>query len=468
MRSGDKLQEEDNDLATKSLADYHSNRSLAIKVTKSNLGLGLYKLKALSTNVHANREATKKLIIGSLSGSYDMDGQVNWKWDANTQGWVAETPPEHPLESVAEEVIAGYIFDVISSMKAVEEVIWKPERKDSEQTHKLVMDALKTLPNLRHIDVSVTWLRTPLDLDSVTSLQEIIMHEISETLQVDMFEGLAKAVAQNPQLHLIDIRNAGFYRRNIDEFQCLHQVFKYYPREAPPLRLRDLRMFECRFRLDDITIPHLQHLTSLQLLCVEEHCTLPSQPASQSGANLDRDLVLQGKDSFCSNLEDVWTAFRSIGVQLENISIDMVPSSFLDYLASYSGLKKLNIDLHKLRNSELSDSMAAKFYDKSIIGHTNTLEELILSTSYEGLWCIGPHNFKTLAQCKNMERLCIGVNLSQLPLPSDRNGDYKTAARSDIEHNLIKRPSWIAALPGHVKCIRYKVRQVLESPPRRS
>uniref|UniRef100_A0A8H7XS09 Uncharacterized protein n=1 Tax=Psilocybe cubensis TaxID=181762 RepID=A0A8H7XS09_PSICU len=366
-----------------------------------------------------------------------MDGQVNWKWDANTQGWVAETPPEHPLESVAEEVIAGYIFDVISSMKAVEEVIWKPERKDSEQTHKLVMDALKTLPNLRHIDVSVTWLRTPLDLDSVTSLQEIIMHEISETLQVDMFEGLAKAVAQNPQLHLIDIRNAGFYRRNIDEFQCLHQVFKYYPREAPPLRLRDLRMFECRFRLDDITIPHLQHLTSLQLLCVEEHCTLPSQPASQSGANLDRDLVLQGKDSFCSNLEDVWTAFRSIGVQLENISIDMVPSSFLDYLASYSGLKKLNIDLHKLRNSELSDSMAAKFYDKSIIGHTNTLEELILSTSYEGLWCIGPHNFKTLAQCKNMERLCIGVNLSQLPLPSDRNGDYKTAARSDIEHNLI-------------------------------
>lgn len=81
------------------------------------------KLITLSTGSHATRAATKQLRIASLSGAYDMGREVTWKWDADKQGWVTDVPPEHPLEAVAEETIATHLFNAVSSMKAVEEVV---------------------------------------------------------------------------------------------------------------------------------------------------------------------------------------------------------------------------------------------------------------------------------------------------------------------------------------------------------
>lgn len=261
------------------------------------------------------------------------------------------------------------------------------------------------------------------------------MQEISKTLQEEIFEGLAKTVAHNPRLTLLEIRNYGLHHRDIDKFQSLHQVFKYYPTNAPPLRLRDLQMHRCRFRLDHITMPHLRHLTSLDLMGVEELNTPARQSDNNSGTNSPS--VLQEEDSFGSSLEDVWIAFRLAGVQLENIDIDMVPNSFLDYLSSYSGLKKLYIELNKLRDLQLSDSLACRFFKESLRNHTHSLEELVLSTSYEGLWCIGSHNLELLGQCKNMERICMSVNCSQLPLPLVTDDDQQKAPLSESDPNLI-------------------------------
>ncbi|PPQ89274.1 hypothetical protein CVT25_001358 [Psilocybe cyanescens] len=410
-------------------------RTLTIQVSKNKLEQGLSKLTALSTGNHAACESTRQLRIGSLSAVYEPDRTIAWKWDPALKGWVADVPPEDPLEAVAEETIAAHLFDAIASMKGVEDVEWDPQNKDSEQTHRTVMDVLKTLPKLRHFRVSVTWLKTPLDLESFTSLQEMNMQGISETLQEEMFEGLAKAVARNPGLILLEINNIGRYCRTIDKFQSLHQVFKYYQANAPPLRLRHLRMNLCLFRLDDITMPHLQHLTSLDLTLVEQPNT-PRDAGTES--ELDNSSVLQEKEQFGSSFQDVWVAFRVAGVRLENITIDVVPHSFVDYLSSYSGLKKLDIVLNNFTDRQTSDLVASRFFEESLGCHVHFLEELSLSTSYEGLWCVGSQNLELLSKCKRMKYLRMSVNSSELPLPLDIINDLKEASVLGDEPNLIK------------------------------
>ncbi|KAF8953674.1 hypothetical protein BDZ97DRAFT_1679083, partial [Flammula alnicola] len=381
-------------------------RVLSINVTRNTLEDDVSKLRTLATTNYPASYGTRILYIRSLSPSYDPSyrGPV-WK---HVEGeWIAEAQAEDPPEVArAEEEVKRYLFNAISSLKGVQTVGWITHRKDDENAQKTVMDALKTLPNLRCLHVTIPNCKIPLSLDSISGLREISIVGTSEQYHEDTLDSLAKLVAKTPELISIEISSNWRYSQPINKTQSLHQVFKYYPVNASPLRLRHLGLKVCLVRLDEITMPHLRHLTSLNLTNIED----PNmRPRYAMGEEQEETQILKEQKRYGSSLQDVWKMLTQADVRLEEITVDVVVPSFLDYLSSYSGLKKLNLTPGGFFEGTRSDAMASEFFATPFAKHTRSLQELDIGALYEGSWCFGPHNIFAISNCQNLRKLRMSV-----------------------------------------------------------
>lgn len=294
---------------------------------------------------------------------------------------------------------------------------WIPNRKDNEWAHRIIMDALKTFPTLYRFKVHLSNVKFPLELDSLKYLEELTLEETSPMHHEDIFESLAKGIAQNQGLSSIGIsRSWRYYRPGAPNFQNLHQLFKHYPATAPPLRLRHLALRAWLIRLDNITLPHLTHLTSLSLTrTVEDDVT---HATSFTTHTQEDPSFLQERKKYGSKLEDIWQALIHAGVRLEAITADVVPNSFLDYLASYSGLKKLRLTPGGFHEGASSDATAEQFFSATLDSHVQSLEDLQIASLFEGLWCVGSHNLEVLSKCTKLKKLRMNIISSQLPSES--------------------------------------------------
>lgn len=281
------------------------------------------------------------------------------------------------------------------------------------------MDALKSLPNLRHLQIAFSKADIPLEVNALRGLQEIAISTETTTQphQDRIFENLAKAIAQNPGLTSIDICGIRHYgNTKANKFQSLHQFFKYYPASTPLLRLRKLRLRSLLLRLDDVTLPHLAYLTSLSLENIDD----PFNPTSYSRRFGNDDFaqkhpeLMADRKRYGSPLLDVWKALQTAGIHLEEIIIDTVPSAFLDYLSSYSGLSTLDLGPGGFEDGESSDAMAIHFYNGRLETHAQSLEDLRIMAYFEGLWCYGPHNVRSISNLTNLKHLGMSVRSSEL------------------------------------------------------
>lgn len=285
--------------------------------------------------------------------------------------------------------------------------------------HRIIMDALKRLPNLRHLQISFSKAEIPLELDCLRGLEEIVISTEKATLsyQDEIFENLAKAIAQNPGLTSIDVSGIKHYgSQNANKFQSLHQFFKYYPANTPPLRLRNLRLVSLLLRLDDVSLTHLTHLTSLSLEDIDDpfNLTFYSRLFGDNDFAQKHPDLMRDRKRYGSPLEDVWKVLQMAGIHLEKITVNAVPSSFLDYLSSYSGLSALDLVPGGFGDGESSDAMATRFYDGRLESHAHSLESLRIMAAYEGLWCFGSHNIESVSNLTKLKHLGMGIRSSDL------------------------------------------------------
>lgn len=283
------------------------------------------------------------------------------------------------------------------------------------------MDALQTLPSLARLRISLPNLRVPMGLDAFEHLREIATEESAggEGAE-DVHDGLASAVARNPHITSICVSDSWRYGRTVPRTRSLHQLFKHYPAEAPPLKLRHLGLSMCLVRLDGDVMHHLQHLTSLRLTAIEDpYFIRPSQPQGTVADTEEEDAaIMQERLRYGSSLEDVWKALRMTDVRLETIEVDAVPFALMQYLQSYSGLKQLVLTPGGFDEGAvaMSDIVAAQFFDDNgpLGSHAQSLEDLQISAMHEGGWCFGVHNAKALAKCTKLRNLRMNVISSQL------------------------------------------------------
>ena len=107
--------------------------------------------------------------------------------------------------------------------------------------------------------------------------------------------------------------------------------------------------------------------------------------------------------------------------------VNRTPSAFLEYIGSYSGLKKLKITTKGYVNGVMSDGAAEKFYEAL---EKHSIEELDIDACYEGLWCFGHHNKALFSMLQHLRTLSVRVRSSDfIPWLSSRKDiiDWLTA-----------------------------------------
>jgi hypothetical protein len=243
-----------------------------------------------------------------------------------------------------------------------------------------------------------------LPIHSLKGLREISIDGDCPKYNDEIFDSLAKVIAAS-QLTSIDVgRNWSPYRRPVSKNQTLHHIFKYCFGHHAALRLRHLSLKNWLIRLDDVTLPHLAHLTSLELIQIIDP-DRPYQPNSEA--------ISPVMQRYGSSTEEVWKTLGSSGIHLKELRVDAVTPSFLEFLSSCSGLKRLRISPLNFTDGKSSDGMAQKFFTM-LDSHCHSLEELEISPPYEGLWCFGEHNLSIISQCTKLSHLCMAIISSHL------------------------------------------------------
>ncbi|KAF9478750.1 hypothetical protein BDN70DRAFT_859473 [Pholiota conissans] len=317
-----------------------------------------------------------------------------------------------------------YLFDALVTLKAVQNVEWTPHYKESEDTQCTVMKALQILPNLRSARFTVGHCKIPLQLDALTTIQEV---SLSGTCTKDIdhdatLRSLARLVGASSLLTAIGVANN--WRRSQDGAQVnLHALLALRPKSAQPLYLRRLSIQCVMVRLDEVTLPHLQYLRALSLTRIEDPCHLERQAVKYGSQGLDETMLSREGCGSTSVLDEVWRALQDAGIWLEELIVDAVVPALLDYLASYGGLQKLVLKPGGFEDSASSDAVAEEFYGRVLGNHATTLQDLEINALYEGKWCVAPHNLDVIALCGDLRTLRMSVGYGQVGLPSGPGGD---------------------------------------------
>lgn len=273
------------------------------------------------------------------------------------------------------------------------------------------MKALSSLSNLSSATFSVAFCKVLLPFHLFPALRQISLVGTCEIYHDDTLDNLAKLVAKTPSLNSIDIASNWRCNQPINKSQSLHELFKYYPRNVPPLRLRHLGLTTCLVRLDEFTLPHLRQLTSLELTSIEDPYTRQRYVKEDE---YEEGGLLNEQKQYGSSLDDVWKTLKDAEVHLEEITVDVVVPALLDYLHSYSGLKKLVMKPGGFTDGIRSDAMASEFFATSLVKHKISLQELAIQALYEGDWCFSSSNLSAISACQGLQTLKMSIISNQL------------------------------------------------------
>ena len=278
---------------------------------------------------------------------------------------------------------------------------------DGEWPHTAVVDALKLLPSLQRLYIASTTCQIEIPFHLFTALQHIDVQCVNEESYHSVyhrktFENIVKMISESPLLQSIRLSNNYDYSGRAT--RSLHHLLECYPETTPPLRLKDLSLINYYVRLDDETVMrHLKHLTSLSLEGILE-------PPSHDSDSIQKD-ILEKQTRWGSTCEQIWTTISNTNLRLEAINLDTTPLAFLEYIASYSGLKKLKISTRGYRDRATSDNGANKFYE-TLGNHAYSIEELDVRACFEGLWCFGHHNLALFSTLQHLRTLSVTVRSS--------------------------------------------------------
>ncbi|KAJ7488079.1 hypothetical protein FB451DRAFT_1391030 [Mycena latifolia] len=169
---------------------------------------------------------------------------------------------------------------------------------------------------------------------------------------------------------------------------------------------------------DDLQFPSLSGLRALEITSPYAlwgaRISLVHQIARVVGENRDlTSLYLGGSRAW----SDVWTALREYPDwtpnRLTHIGTEYLTSNLLEYLRSYSGIRKLELRYPP----ECDDNLLAAFFRTVLPRHAATLVELAFPAHYESPWSFGPHTVDAVAQLHNLSRLEISVNKDDIAPP---------------------------------------------------
>ncbi|CAA7269412.1 unnamed protein product [Cyclocybe aegerita] len=364
-------------------------RKLVFDFNFSNLETSVEKLEILSKGCPAAAQGIRELVLRSLSV------------DSN------RIPNEHhtPEPSLFDSVLQKYLFRALSSLKSVRSVRWFSSESDSDWIQTTVVAALTELPNLTRISIDIRYWKTALPIRNLQGLTEIALSGRcnSANCYEATIDNIAKLITRSPRLSSLSVEPWREYYGPIKNWS-LQDLLQGFPSNNPPLPLTRLRLCGAVVSLDSATLSHLRHLVSLDL---------------QDVCNLD-DTSAFSKEFTSSPRDDIWAALLASGIWLEKIKVDFITESFLEYLASYSGLKALCVIPANFQDDASSDEMAVKFFGPALLSHLQSLEWLEILPQNKGRWCFSSKNASFITNFEELSRLHMTVTTANLNIDKDQ------------------------------------------------
>ncbi|PPQ68238.1 hypothetical protein CVT24_005046 [Panaeolus cyanescens] len=285
-----------------------------------------------------------------------------------------------------------YLRSGLLNLSNVHTFAWEVQAKDPVTTHHIVAETVSTYRHLESIQVYLTHLTTPV-LHHFKNLQSIAYRSYAVNddivIPVPVITGFAQAIVQSPKL-----RSLTFTGVKGQEYMVDH-VFEHCRANGSILPLRNITLIRVHSPIP--LLPRISHLNTIEIIDIP----------SDSGFALP-------------SLETFWLAVKDRGIQLERIQVDRVPSSLVDYIGSYQGLKSfvLKNEMSSVVNRPHDDVDAERFYFESLPRHVPTLEILDLHLAYEDKWCFSSLLASSLiAQCTALKMLGLGFGFGQLESP---------------------------------------------------
>ena len=168
---------------------------------------------------------------------------------------------------------------------------------------------------------------------------------------------------------------------------------------------------------DATFIPHLRCLISLH---IKNICSPPDQASGNLGP---------------SSAADVWSSLRLENIHLQEIVTDYVQLALINYLTSFSGLRRLRLTQASwYRMSPLEcDQLAIDFYGRALQNHVHSLESLEIDASYEGNWCFAGHCSGIIQQCARLTSLKLSINSKDIGEEKDDEDEDEDGDDDDDE-----------------------------------
>ena len=221
-------------------------------------------------------------------------------------------------------------------------------------------------------------------------LESISISGTPRTGADQFLDNLAMLYASSPRLISLDVSHSWVLSK-----ANLHHLFSMCNDKSPPHRLRHLGLDSYFVRLDKDTLSHLRHLTSLNL-----------------------ELFTTSLAGIASSPDEIWRTFMGSGIHLEELRHDVITMSLIDYLSSYSGLKKL----HLMDSGSDNWVTADPFFKKClVVNHVDTLEKLTLMAGGKGPWNFCSNNSMSITKCTKLKCLAMTVFLGGTITMTDDN-----------------------------------------------
>lgn len=321
-------------------------------------------------------------------------------WTSEVEYLTEAQAEEKELREYLEDAIANmvnlqvvrYVAHLPTRINLIDEKLprWNATSKDPKWTSLAVNNALARICTLTYLNLHLSFGfdASTLRLDRLHGLKRIVISGSCDSFHEYIVKPLGECISQCPEMNSIDVDTIQWHTDT--DVPTLHSLIG----KAPLLRLGHLGLHSWCTRFDSVTLPHLRFLKSLTLI-----------------NNRDRSY---NNDTLASVTDGIWSGLQANKIYLERISTDVVDTSLIEYLASYSGLTRIYLKNVKIPDQESSNQLAEMFFDFALASHSSTLEDLYVLPSYEGRWCFGDHVAATLVRCPKLEYVKLVVVSSEV------------------------------------------------------
>ena len=140
--------------------------------------------------------------------------------------------------------------------------------------------------------------------------------------------------------------------------------------------------------------------------------------------------------------EKIWSTLRSEKSHLQELATDDVQPALVEYLTSFSGLRRLRLISTSLYRtpSWVFNQLTIRFYGQGLENHISFLESLNVHVSYEGKWCFGSHCFSVIKKGTHLTFLELSIDSEDIPRGKEEVRD-DTESLSPTRENAIVPPS---------------------------